>query len=66
MAGEKPEVTESTLAEIARLGGLLLGPERVEALLPQLRTLRQELAKLHELDLRETESSNIFVTAGEE
>jgi len=66
MAEEQLEVTEKTLTEVARLGGLPLRSERMQALLPQLRSLRQELGKLGELDLRETEPANIFVVRGRE
>lgn len=67
MAGEGPEeITKITLVETARLAGLPLGPGRIEALLPQLRTLRRELSKLDELDIRETEPASILVAAEDE
>jgi hypothetical protein len=59
-------ITESTVVEVARLGGLPLTAERIKALLPQLQTLRGELARLRELDFGETEPANIFVAGGEE
>ncbi|MCL4533793.1 MAG: hypothetical protein M1370_01355 [Bacteroidetes bacterium] len=66
MAGRPSgEITESTLVETARLAGLPLGPGRVEALLPQLQTLRQELSRLHELDLRDIEPAGIFIAGRE-
>ncbi len=67
MAGDRPpEITASTLSETACLAGLPLGPGRLEALLPQLQTLRRELARLHELDYGETEPASIFVAGKEE
>jgi hypothetical protein len=67
MAGEKPpEITATTLIETACLTGLPLGPGRTEALLPQLQTLRRELARLQELDLTDVEPASIFVADKEE
>ncbi len=64
MAQQSPaQVTPDALRQHARMSGLELTDARCEVLVPQLQTLRDELARLRsmEVDWQSIEPAHIFV-----
>ena len=59
------QITIKSLKERTRQVGLELSDERLEALLPHMRRVKEAIAELEKLDLGDVGPANIFVPGRE-